>query len=275
MSTVCRKARNADLPSLKTLWSDVFGESAEAVDLFFKRNLSCLHSYIAGYNGQPVAAVHLIDGTVNGKKAHYLCGAATKPEWRRRGIMSRLIEYALDDAKSRGDVYSLLYPANEGLYGFYSKLGYEPRCKAAARCFSRKELEACDFSGVISEEKPDFEALQNQCYKNNFLLQNNDFTAFAIEYYKLYGTGVVFSRNCLAFYEESLGTAQVFYCVYNDIKELKALLLKESGAEEFVFHSKPGAPGFNGGVSENAGMARLLGDGEALPGNIYIGITLS
>ena len=275
MSMVYRKAQNADLQCLKALWLEVFDEKAEAVDLFFKRNLSYLHSYIAVCDGKPVAAVHLLDGTVNGKKAHYLCGAATLPEYRGRGIMSRLIEYALDDAKSRGDVYSLLYPADRALYAFYSGLGYEPRCKASARSFSRKELEACVFYGVITEEKPDFETLQSQCYKNNFLLQNNTFADFAIEYYKLYGTGVVFSRSCLAFYEESYGTAQVFYCVYKDFKELKTLLLKESGADEFVFYGKIGSPGFTGGASENAGMVRLLDNSETLPQNIYIGITLS
>lgn len=82
----------------------------------------------------------LVKGTLNGEKSHYLCGASTDESFRGNGIMSRLIDFALDDAKNNGDVYSLLFPANDGLYGFYTKLGYAPSCTVKAVNFQGKRL---------------------------------------------------------------------------------------------------------------------------------------
>ena len=136
MSIIFRKAEQADLLKLKALWAEVFDEAEKAVDLFFDKTQDFIHGYLAEENGEPVSALYLLDGSVNGKKAHYLCGAATKSNHRRRGIMGGLLEYSLTDAKNRGDVYSLLYPANSGLYNFYAKFGYTARCKSVSSLYS-------------------------------------------------------------------------------------------------------------------------------------------
>lgn len=272
MSIIFRKAEQADLLKLKALWAEVFDEAEKAVDLFFDKTQDFIHGYLAEKNGEPVSALYLLDGSVNGKKAHYLCGAATKSNHRRRGIMGGLLEYSLTDAKNRGDVYSLLYPANSGLYNFYAKFGYTARCKSVSRVFSRKALEA---EAEITDGKPDYEKLQKECFKTDFLLQSNQFIEFAAQYYGVYGVKAVSHENCFALFEEKAGAAVVFYCVYNDFKKLCARLLKNSEADEFAIYGKSGNPDLSGGTCENAGMVKLLDQTQPLPTDIYIGINLN
>lgn len=270
MSITYQKARNDDESSLKNLWLSCFDDTPEAVELFFNRNKSYLHGYTAKLDGRIVAALYLIDCTLNGSKAHYLCGAATLPRYRKRGIMSALIEYSLNDASLRGDKFSILFPANESLYDFYSKLGYVEGCSVCKKEYGREELER-EKSAYTSTKTPDFESMQLKCLKSNFLLWNNNFVSFACEYYSLYGSKVECSEKALAFFEEENSVCVVFYSVYNDIKELKTLLLDNSNANSFVIYGKCDD---DNSKKEKYGMARVLDKTHPLPRDIYIGITL-
>ena len=278
MTEKLRKANESDLRELKKLWLRCFDDSEKAVELFFERNKNICNAYLAAEGEKTAAAVYFINCALNGKKAHYLCGAATLPEFRKRGIMSRLIEYALNDAESRGDVFSVLLPANRELYDFYGRLGYKPCCSVCGAVFDRSELESDCADELKAAESSDFERIQLECRKNNFLLQNNNFIGFAKEYYSCYGVRTAESQNALAFFEEENGVCTVFYTIYNDIKELKTLLLKSSSAKSFVIFGKSGEDIFNNSNKEIKpkihGMAKALKPNEPLPDDIYIGITM-
>ena len=263
---IYRQMNARDLPALTELWLTCFDESREAVELFFKRNLSDTHGYLAEHENQIVAALYLIDCTLCGKKAHYLCGAATLPAYRGKGIMSALVEFALDDAKKRGDSFSALLPADDGLYNFYARLGYVPIGSAACVSLNAEK-------GEVTKGEPDFERLQTACYHDNFLLWNKEYIAFAEKYYSCYGTRVFKSRNALAFCEQDGEDAGVFYAVYNDIKELKTLLY-QNGIRQFRLTGGGENPLFQGAEPKRCGMLRVL-DGSPAPEHFYIGITLS
>ena len=122
----------------KKLWLSCFDEDQTAVNLIFDSDL--FDGCCAVVDDRIVSALYLVKGTLNGEKSHYLCGASTDKSFRGNGIMSRLIDFALNDAKNNGDVYSLLFPANDGLYGFYTKLGYALNCTVKAVKFQGKRL---------------------------------------------------------------------------------------------------------------------------------------
>ena len=250
----------SDVPGLRRLWGAVFDEKTEAVDLFFERNIDNCRGYFAELEGKPVSALYLLDCSLNGKRAHYLCGAATLPDFRGRGIMSRLIGFALDDAVKRGDLFSLLFPAGDSLYGYYRRFGYERKC-------FRKRIKICGEGGdlALSAAFPDAEELQRLCFKKNFLLWNNNFVRFACDYYSLYGAKALWSGNALAIL---LGD-EIIYSAYNDIKELKKLL----PAGEYLMTVKTDDPLFPGAPETEAGMLKPLG-GDGLPDKVFLGLTL-
>ena len=272
MTAEYRKAGIGDINELKKLWLTCFEDSEEAVGIFFERNKNTYHAYVAVIDGKIISALYLIDCKLGGECAHYLCGAATLPEYRKRGIMSALIEYSLNDAKSRGDRYSVLLPANAWLYRFYGSHGYRTVCSVSRAEVRRYELEA-DCGEITKTESPDFEKIQSGFKKNNFLYWNNNFLRFAIDYYACYGVKTVFSQNVVAIFEEENGVCNVFYTAYNDLKELETLLLNNSGAKRFVIFGKCGEGFFNNSKKEKYGMARALSS-KPLPNDIYIGITL-
>lgn len=257
---------------LKALWLDCFEEKPEAVDLFFEKNTDNVSCFCAEDGEKIVSALYLVHTIFNGRKSHYLCGASTLKNFRGRGIMSGLIEYALKSAKTEGDIYSLLFPAEEKLYDFYAKLGYFPKCTAQKIIFTRRELEFYAENAVESTEKTDFEELQRWCFKNNFLFQNNKFAEFAAEYYAMYDIKVIRKNDCLAFIEETSECADIIYSAFCDFSALARSVLEATDSEKFSFTFKA-----ESGCEEKMryGMIKPLAENAETPEDVYIGITLN
>ena len=274
MGFIFRKCADEDFPELKKLWLKAFDDSPEAVDLFFERNKSSFAPYCAAEKEKIVSALFLLPCSLNGKQAHYMCGVATAPEYRRRGIMSGLIDFSLDQARKNGDLYSLLFPANqnESLYNFYGRLGYRANCSAGITEMTRSKL----LSHAKSESgKPDYENLQILCFDNNFLFWNNNLVDFAAEYYRLYNIKFVSNQTAFALVEEAGGIADVFYSAYSDFGSLGGLLLENTKAERFSFTLKSDDPLLNGAEPQRYGMIKALDKSAKTPNNIFIGITLN
>lgn len=266
--TIFYKSDYSENAILKNLWLECFDEMPEAVDLLFDSLNSITDIYCAKSDGIISAAVYLVQSSLNGKKAHYLCGAATKKDYRGKGIMSGLIEYALNEEKQFGCSFSLLFPASDRLYGFYDRLGYSALCFAQHSEYNRAELEHFAACNDVSSE--DYKELQIKCFKENFLLQNNKFIEFAKSYYKIYGEKVIDSNGCFAIIDDDGCHAEVIYAAYSDFSILCGRLLEASFAEKFVITGKVKS---NSG-REKYGLIKSLDESE-IPENIYIGITLS
>ena len=254
-------ADSRDIPALKRLWLTCFEEKPEAADLFFEKALPFSHAYKAEENSKIIAAVYLTDCTLNGARAHYLCGAATLPGYRNRGVMSGLICFALADAEKRGDAYSVLFPADEGLYRFYARLGYESRCGIRRTCLRREGDRGMAENGFPA----DTDALQKACFGRDFLLWRRELLTFASDYYAVYGIRTVSSPHAMAIYEMENNTAYVLYAVYDTMEALKNLLFTVK-AEQYILTQAGG--------DEPYGMIRPLGN-NPLPDEVFIGITLN
>ena len=118
-----------DKDSLKELWKTVFGDSDSLVDAFFNSAYKSAEVYGCKKDGKIVSAFYLIDAPMKRGaetlKAKYLYAAATLPEYRNCGIMGEMIEYALNNLKMCGYQAVYLYPADEHLYDYYHKFGFE------------------------------------------------------------------------------------------------------------------------------------------------------
>ena len=263
--TAYRVCTRRDLPQLKGVWLSCFEEREDAAELFFEENASTFHAYACEEDGKIVSALYLIDCTLNSAPAHYLCGAATLPDHRRRGIMAGLITYALEDAKRRGDRYSLLFPASGSLYGFYAKFGYLPTCaEKTAELDTVTERQCCGGS-------PDLQELQGKHIKDR-LIWADGFIRFAADYYACYGAKTAQSADAFAICESDGGFAEVIYALYREIDDLKALL-GANGISRFRLTAPANSPQIDGGITKPSGMILPL-SGDAPPENVFIGITL-
>ncbi len=255
MNILYRKAEQNDIQKLKSLWMDTFDEAETAVNIFFDNTISYTSVYCAEIDDKLVSAVYLIHCKLNDKKAHYLCGASTDKAYRKMGIMSKLIKYALDNS---GDEYSTLFPANESLYGFYAKLGYLPSCNAKRCVISKQELLNIELNPCSN--------------KNNILIQNNKFIGFAESYYSFYGIKVLKNEKAILFADEKDNYTDIFYSDYTDVDSLKSLVLNLN-SDKLVFTLKSDDKNFDGEITKY-GMIKSL-NSEDIPQNVYIGITLN
>lgn len=118
---------------MKELWKDTFHDSDRYIDIVFDTYFSIENSFVRYHENRIIAAMLCVayefqiltnEGNKRQIKGMYLCGLATHPEWRMRGIMSDLMKEAEEDIKSRGFDFAFLIPADDHLREYYKKKGY-------------------------------------------------------------------------------------------------------------------------------------------------------
>ena len=98
-------------------------------DLYFERKYSDDSCLYVERNGLVVSALQyflypLQWGKGMPRQVGFLSGISTHPKWRSQGLIAEVIRKAHDVLYSRGALFSLLIPANRGLFGYYCKYGY-------------------------------------------------------------------------------------------------------------------------------------------------------
>lgn len=122
-----RKAVSEDLPRLKKLWQDNFEDGTVGFcDFVFSTICDTDNIYLVEEQGKIVsmliAAAELIYKQNNG---FYLYSACTQQEYRKKGYMSELVKFAVEDQKkSYNKIFCLLQPATNSLFDYYAKLGF-------------------------------------------------------------------------------------------------------------------------------------------------------
>lgn len=116
------------IASLKKLWFNVFGDEEEYIDLFFTKAYYHSDTFAEMLDGEIVSALYLLKADIKfgGSiyKGRYLYAAATLPEYRSRGYMAKLINEALSFAENERLDFIALVPADEGLYSYYKRFGF-------------------------------------------------------------------------------------------------------------------------------------------------------
>ena len=158
-----RFAVPADAPDVRGLWDIAFGEDADFNDWYFKNKFDTGNTLLSFCDGTLAAMVQMPVYEIKGiGRLTYIYGAATRPDLRGRGIMTRLIEksFALD--KQNGMAGSMLIPADKGLFAFYKRLGY------SEAFFVRNSIYTAAPAEMRRADKSDT-ALLNRIYETSLL----------------------------------------------------------------------------------------------------------
>lgn len=114
------------------LWKETFHDSNRYIELVFDAYFQIDNIFVR-YDGETLIASMLcvpyefstVSESVRKKiNGMYLCGLATRPEYRKRGIMRDLIKEAEYDLKKRGYDLTFLIPADRHLRDYYGRMGY-------------------------------------------------------------------------------------------------------------------------------------------------------
>ncbi len=124
-----RTAVKNDKEALFRLWREAFGDGDDVIELFFDTVIEYDNTVVAEISGEAVSALYLIPAEISHEdrlySAYYVYAAATLKDFRKRGIMAKLLEYSDILANRRKIDYLFLHPAEEELYAYYAKNGYK------------------------------------------------------------------------------------------------------------------------------------------------------
>lgn len=116
-------------PLVRRMWKQTFDDTDEFLDLFFDCKYKDSNTLIYITDNVAAASLQMLPYEINfyGEKIPfaYLAGLCTLPEYRKRGYMAKLIRKAHQVLTERNIPLSILVPAEEWLFGFYEKYGYE------------------------------------------------------------------------------------------------------------------------------------------------------
>lgn len=239
----CRKALPCDTDGMVHIWRNCFGDDEDTVRLFLN---SGFDSYVAVSNESTVAMLHFMKVEISLKNdiknGVYLYAAATLPEYRNRGIMSKLIEFAEQDALSNDIKFVCLTPSNEELFTFYKGLGYKDFFKTRFLVKKRAELEKdCKIAGNTTKYSFDIiEKLRFNIYWKRIgsILYPADYIKFGVKMYEHYGARFVCGKSGYLLYrDKDDGSTEILELAAESCEypELLGKMLAECKSECFTF----------------------------------------
>ncbi len=148
--------RQEEIPALRALWKQAFGDTEEFLDCFFTAGFSYDRCRCIFADSGVVAALYWFEGTAWGRKMAYLYAVATEKTHRGQGMGHLLLANTHAFLRDQGYEGVLLKPA-EGLEGFYASMGYAPfgavtdrEWEAGEKCYKRR-VEAEEY-GLLRRE---------------------------------------------------------------------------------------------------------------------------
>lgn len=150
-------------PELSRVWQACFQEPARPAEFFLNNYFSPRDCLVYRVGETVAAAVYLLPARIVSSqgpvRAHYIYAAATLPRFRGRGYMASLLACAAMEGARRGDRYSVVLPADDGLYGLYEKSGYVPFFRVRNLSVSADRLAGLAREGGPGNMLPDFRRL--------------------------------------------------------------------------------------------------------------------
>ena len=112
------------------LWERSFADPRAFIDLYFREKYRKERNEVIIRDGRVVSALQKLPYpmTYGGRMlaASYISGACTDEQYRRRGLMSELINQTHRSMQAESAVFSFLIPATAELATYYAKFGYVP-----------------------------------------------------------------------------------------------------------------------------------------------------
>lgn len=189
---------------LTNIWKECFQEPARPARYFLNNYFRPENALVYQLDGKIAAVVYLLPAQLakgNGSvQAHYIYAAATLPEYRSRGYMGALLHAAERAGEARKDCYSIVLPADSGLYPLYEKSGYTPYFQIKTAAVSLSSL--CDLAQGGSVQTALFTWSQLNALRRKYLvgtdgsvLWSDEAFSFAVGMGKVYGDRLVCSRT--------------------------------------------------------------------------------
>ena len=279
-------ATEADYEDIARIWRMAFSDSDDYIQNFWKMMYKPGNCVVSRVDGTVVSMLFLLECqlVIQGVpySAYYIYAAATHPDYEGQGHMKRVLNEAIPLAKERGADFLTLVPAENWLFDFYGRFGFETKFYKRVAHFTRNELEELAKQPDLKDafKLNVFETRQTALGLCDFLNWGENALKYAMFEHNS-GTGsIAFTSDGYAMYNMGKDVAFVKeFCTLSDPEELYTMLLLEDEAERFTFNLPVGHPirSFHEEI-QRVGMSLPLTDrakvAQKKMNNAYIGITL-
>lgn len=173
----------AQIPGLRKLWQEAFGDSEDFLDIFFAHGFHSSRCRCITESSNPVAALYWFDCSCSGKKIAYLYAVATARSHRGQGLCHRLMENVHRLLAEQGYSGAILVPGEASLFDFYGKMGY-----LTIPCASRFSAMAGENANAVACLTPAEYAIRRKALlPANAVLQEGENLSFLSQICELYG----------------------------------------------------------------------------------------
>lgn len=122
--TEFRPSAPSDIPALRELWKEAFGDPDEYLDIFFPAAYAPQRSRAVYREGEIIGGAYWLDCFLGERKLAYVYAVAIRASCQGQGLGSRLMEEIHRTLTEQGYAGVLLVPGDEGLRRYYSRFGY-------------------------------------------------------------------------------------------------------------------------------------------------------
>ncbi len=125
-----RPAQAGEEKRQKEIWKRCFRDSDEFIEFFYTKRYSPEKTMVLLQNGVIASMLTMMPVTVTstggvGFPATMLYAIATHPDYRQRGLANSLMDFTHQYLRQNNCPFSVLVPAEKGLFDFYRRQGYQ------------------------------------------------------------------------------------------------------------------------------------------------------
>ena len=157
----------SDIPALKALWKEAFGDPDDFLDAFFANGFLPACSRCCRMENTPVAVLYWFDCECRGEKLAYLYAIATAKNHQGKGLCRTLMDDTHKLLKQLGYAGCVLVPGSESLFRFYEKAGYrtfgtirEFSCAASSTPAPMHQIDSDEYARLRRQYLPAGSVLQ-------------------------------------------------------------------------------------------------------------------
>ena len=262
-------------------------EEKDEINNFFLDMVDYKNYMLVQKDQKVISALYMMNASlVKGSETipvYYIYAAGTLPEYRGKGAMSMLLNFANQVSLERGRKYTILLPSDAKLYGYYKKCGYKKFFKIRDIYIQKNDVKKFFvFSKVEKEELTIDEVckLRKDVFSNDGdVVWDKAQMNFVRDFLKVSGCETVYSKNGYAI------CSKVDDCVFvteiaasnSDYQDLLSNIFARYGEYNYRFRVPVDSSLFKGfGLIKDFGMIRATDDYEEISDveSPYLGLPL-
>ncbi len=183
----------SDIPRLRTLWRESFGDTDAFLDAFFTTAFSPERALAVYKNGSIISVLYWFLCEYDKKPMAYIYGVQTAKSARGNGVCHSLMAAAHKRLAEDGYSGAILVPSGTELVGFYETMGYRLYTKLGKFSTIAKDLGV----DVCEIDKAEYAQLRRKYLPEGGVIQENENIDFLLTYAKLYkGEDFVMTAYC-------------------------------------------------------------------------------